>query len=894
MISGVNVNLNRFKNLFLIICLFLSAAMLVCAIAPPASHAAEDKNILILNSYHHGYQWTDDQTSGIIEGLQPVKENSRLYIEYMGAKWAYGDSYFKQLSDIYKSKFHNTHFDLIIATDNDALNFLVTHRNKTFGKIPVVFCGANWFQKQELHGERLYTGVNEDADYAANLDLMLRLHPETRQVYIVADMTTTGIIMHEKLREIAPRYKDRIKIHLLDDIEMPAMLKTVSQLGNDSLVLLTTYQKDKAGVFYDAGDVAMLLSKASPVPVYAMWDFSFNHGVIGGMLTSGHAQGSSAGALALRILKGESPDSIPVIMESPNRFMFDYKQLKRFNMLDAKLPEGSKIINQPPTFYALNKGLFWGMVIGITGLTVALIGQIFYIYYRRQAETRLRVSEERYHSLVDNLTLGIYRIKIEGIFIQANPAMARIFGYNAPEELLKISISDLYNNPAERTMVLEDIVHNGFVKNREVLMRRKSGEPVWVSINAMVKRDELGRLLWIDGIFEDINDKKQLETQLLHSQKMEAIGTMAGGVAHDFNNILTAIMGYGNLLKMKTPPDNPNINYLVSLLAAADKAAQLTKSLLAFSRKQVINLKPCELNDIVEGMIKMLHRLIDDDFQLTFSLHSSPLPIQADHGQIEQVLLNLVTNARDSMPNGGLICVSTDRVTLDREFIIKHDMDTAGEYSVLSVSDNGIGMPKEIIQRIFEPFFSTKEVGRGTGLGLSIVYGIVKQHKGDISVYSEIDKGTTFRIYLPIARHLDQELKSVTAVSTTGGTETILVAEDNNEVRSLIREILECGGYTVILTRDGEDAVNKYRQHASEIDMVLLDVVMPRKNGKEAYEAIKLINPHISVLFMSGYTADIIHQKGILEEGVYFISKPISPDILLSKIREVLVSKHSN
>jgi CheY-like chemotaxis protein len=332
------------------------------------------------------------------------------------------------------------------------------------------------------------------------------------------------------------------------------------------------------------------------------------------------------------------------------------------------------------------------------------------------------------------------------------------------------------------------------------------------------------------------------------------------------------------------------LRQLGHLLSASEKAARLTRSLLAFSRQQIISPKPCDLNEIIEGMGNLLYRVMGEDIELNFDMHAEPLLVMVDAGQIEQVLLNLVTNARDAMPIGGLLCVSTEQVTLNQGLLIKHDFAEPGEYAVLSVSDNGTGISDADRQRIFEPFFSTKPVGKGTGLGLSILYGIVKQHHGDISVYSEPGIGTTFKVYLPIIRQHGQAADPSSLDSAEGGSETILMAEDNEEVRAMVKEVLVAGGYRVILANDGEEAITKFLDHADEIDFVLLDVVMPRINGKEVYDTIKSIRPEVKALFMSGYTADIINQKGILEEGIHYISKPLTPDALLRKVREVITS----
>lgn len=334
------------QKLLIFCCALIFSIILVADRSPTC--AAQKRNILILNSYHLGFKWTDEQTQGIIESLAPQRDNLKIYIAHMDTKWAYDPKYFHSLHDTYKLKFKDIHFDIIFATDDDAFNFLRRYRDDTFGKVPVVFCGINWFKPEYLKGQTLYTGVNEDADIDTNINLMLKLHPNTKNIYMVVDMTTTGRIVHKKIMEIIPKYRDRVKIHFLDDMTMQQILAKVSNLPQDSLLFLTIYQKDNSGAFFEFSEIAELLSQNSSVPVYGLWDFYLGYGIVGGMLTSGHAQGSSAGALALRILKGESPDNIPVIMASPNKYLFDYQQLKRHGMLMTKLPDNKRVINVPP------------------------------------------------------------------------------------------------------------------------------------------------------------------------------------------------------------------------------------------------------------------------------------------------------------------------------------------------------------------------------------------------------------------------------------------------------------------------------------------------------------------------------------------------------------------
>jgi signal transduction histidine kinase/CheY-like chemotaxis protein len=379
------------------------------------------------------------------------------------------------------------------------------------------------------------------------------------------------------------------------------------------------------------------------------------------------------------------------------------------------------------------------------------------------------------------------------------------------------------------------------------------------------------------------------DSALRQAQKMESIGTLAGGVAHDFNNILSAIVGYGHITLMKMAKDDPVRLNVEHMLEAADRAAYLTKDLLLFSRKQISVRKPVDLNEIVRKIEKFLRRVIGEDIECKAALHDRPIPVLADAHQLEQVLMNFATNARDAMPTGGTFAITTEQVTLDDDFITVHGYGKPGAYVLLTISDTGKGMDEETRRRIFEPFFTTKEVGKGTGLGLAVVYGIVKQHEGYINVYSEPGKGTTFRIYLPeISSGAGEEKKTPHEVHPARGSETVLLAEDDEAVRNLVKAMLEEYGYTVITAVDGEDAVNKYKENRDKIQLLLFDLIMPKKTGKEAYDDIKKITPDIKIIFSSGYAPDIIRQRALLDDQVTVVFKPVSPADLLKKVRSVL------
>ncbi|MFZ5997779.1 MAG: PAS domain S-box protein [Nitrospirota bacterium] len=416
----------------------------------------------------------------------------------------------------------------------------------------------------------------------------------------------------------------------------------------------------------------------------------------------------------------------------------------------------------------------------------------------------------------------------------------------------------------------------------------RDGNPLLVETKSYPMRDSSGQITSVIEISIDITEKKKLESQLRHIQKMETIGTLAGGVAHDFNNILTAIIGYGNLALTQAKGDPLLYHYIEQILASSEKAAHLTQSLLAFSRKQIIDLKPVNLNSTVKQIEKLLLRVIGEDIELKVTIADRDLMVKADCGQLDQVLINLATNARDAMPDGGILSIEIGAVEIDAAHARTLMLTNPGAYALISVADTGSGMDEETKEKIFEPFFTTKEVGKGTGLGLAIVYGIVKQHDGIITVYSEPGRGSTFRIYLPLAAASAEEIKTTDVPLPKGGTETVLLAEDDHAAREVIKTTLEGAGYTVIETADGGDALAAFERHQGAVNLLLSDVVMPGMNGKELYEQIKKVKPDIRALFISGYTADILNKKGVLEPGINFISKPVSPHDLLRKIREVL------
>ena len=382
--------------------------------------------------------------------------------------------------------------------------------------------------------------------------------------------------------------------------------------------------------------------------------------------------------------------------------------------------------------------------------------------------------------------------------------------------------------------------------------------------------------------------RQRLEDQLRHAQKMESIGTLAGGIAHDFNNLLTAIIGNAQLALARLRPEDPLCDRLIEIEKSGKRAAELTRQLLIFSRREKLETRALNLNDTINQFAKMLLRIIGEDVELRINAAGDLSTVLADPGQMEQVLMNLAVNARDAMPEGGDLVIETRNIIIDETYCRTRPYARPGKYVQISVTDTGTGMDFDIQQHIFEPFFTTKEVGKGTGLGLGVTYGIIKQHEGMIEVYSEVGYGTAFKIYLPAhERPVDEQVDEIQPM-VEGGAETILVAEDEESLQRLLKGMLTGLGYKVILARDGEAAVETYSNHRDQIDLVILDMVMPRMSGGEAYERIRRLGSHVPVIFMTGYSAETRQTKFVIETGAAFIQKPCGMAALGQKVREAL------
>ncbi len=751
-------------------------------------------HVLILHSYNLGMRWSDNVTLGVMSVLEEGDTNMDVRVEFMDAKRISSEEYFHSLYELYQKKFPPDQFDVIITVDDDAFNFMRRYRAPLFGETPVVFCGVNFFSPEVLDEFSRCTGVVEAFDLVATLDLALNLHSGAKRVFVVNDDTVTGISNRKRVDEIAPRYAGRMDFVHLHDMTMEEMLVAVEQIPPDSLMLLMSFNRDKSGRMFRYRDAARLICPKSPVPVYVIWDFYLGEGVVGGMLISGFSQGEAAGRMAVRILSGESPDDIPVVRESPNRFMFDYTQLVKWGISRERLPPGSLLLNEPRTIYEVGAGTAWGIL-----SVVALLGLLSVI-----------------------LALDIYeRRKIQRALEEANRSLRR----------------------------------------------------------EMVEREEAQQRL------------QEREEQLRQAQKMEALGRLAGGVAHDFNNLLMSVIGFARLAQEKLQPSDPAREDMEEVVRAGERAAGVTRQLLALGRRQMLEIQPVDINHVVSGMDRLLRHTLGEDIEMVTVLGEDLPPVKGDAGYLEQVVLNLAVNARDAMKKGGKLRIVTSLVTVAEGSQRHHAGTRPGNYVQLLVHDTGHGMTPDVRRQAMEPFFTTKERGEGSGLGLAVVYGIVKQFDGHVEIDSAPDKGTEVRILLQPAPALNEVAPKAPEMPLPRGNETLLVVEDEELVRMFIVRILSSAGYRVLEAANGLEAFEKFKSRVNTIDLLFTDMVMPQMGGRDLAERLREIRPDLKVLFTTGFAHEAVASSREKGPSDPILLKPSTQEAVVCKVREVLDRK---
>ncbi len=522
----------------------------------------------------------------------------------------------------------------------------------------------------------------------------------------------------------------------------------------------------------------------------------------------------------------------------------------------------------------------------------AFTGIVRDITERKRAEESLRRSEARYREFIENATYGIYRATLSGTFLEVNPALVHMLGYASKDELLSTDrANEIYLRPEDRQRLLDQFRQRGGIQGAEVEWKRKDGSCITARLSGRTVPAEHGDEQELEVIVEDVTERRAMERHLRQVHKFEAIGQLAGGIAHDFNNVISAILGWADLGQEQTPADSRIHVHFRKIHEQAERAAGLTRQLLAFARRQILESRNINLNDTVADLLGLFEKVIGGGIELKTSTAPGLAGVRADPTQLEQVLMNLCLNARDAMPQGGELRIETQNVEINEEFSRSHAYARAGPYVRLAVSDTGMGMDAATREHIFEPFFTTKEMGKGTGLGLATVFGIVKQHGGFVEVFSEPRRGSTFHVYLPAAgallQHAEKKEKPA-AEPPRGGTETILVAEDHEGVREMARTTLEGLGYRVLLASDGDHALQVFEAHRGDLGLALLDLVMPKASGHQVYAKMAECQPGLPVVFTTGYSTELASLNKLAEAGIAILQKPYSPAQLARRVREAL------
>ena len=1006
----------------------LAAGVMILLMTAGVCFGAAPKRVLILNSYHKGYAWTDNIVEGIESTLREQIENIELRVEYMDTKRIDTAEYQRDLFELLKRKFTGVAFDAAIVTDDNAFHFIREHRTDLIGDCPVVFMGVNHFERRMLHGhEGHITGIIQDADMPATIRIALKLKPETGQVAFIYDNTSTGRSYRKQVALAAAEFPD-LEIIRLDGAELSTseLHARLRGLPETSIAILCIWLKGKDGVFTPVEKGYPAISVNTPVPLYGVLEPMLDHGILGGKIQSGKRHGTAAAEMALQILRGEKIADLPVRLKSPNSYMFDYGQLQRWGISKDQLPQGAVVINEPQSAYyryrpwiwgaiavfctlgllvialgvnivrrkAVEKGLydseqrFRTLVSNVPGITYRcapdehwtmefisreverlsgyppedfvnnrvrsyssiihsddrqlaqdavrrgiknqstftieyriirndesvrwvfergqvvfnelgeathLDGVILDITDRRQAEQDLLENEENLRTTLNSIGDAVITTDTKGRVTRMNAVAEKLSGWTATEAIGR-PLPEVFNiigadglqradNPAQRVLAAGETIS---LANNTTLIGR-NGESHQIADSGAPIRAESGEILGVVLVFRDVTEEALLQEQLRQSQKMEAIGQLAGGVAHDFNNLLAGIMGNAQLLEMKLDPDTKEAGFAQQIDQAAARAADLTGQLLAFSRKGKLQSTSIDVHALIDEVIALLSRSIDKRIDIRRTLQAEPSAILGDPTQLQNALLNLGVNARDAMTDsGGALTFATRTVMLDAEYCRQHSEEIPpGQYLQIDVSDTGMGMSAETQKRIFEPFYTTKAKGKGTGLGLAGVYGCIKSHHGMIRVESKPEVGTTFKLLLPVAEALTEtEIDSKLEVPTRGHG-CVLIVDDEEIVRNFAAQALQTLGYSVSTCTDGLEAVEFYRNHHHEIGLVILDLIMPNLSGAEAFEKLKQINPDVRVIVASGYTQNSTSTEMLENGALVFLSKPFRIDELSQ-----LVAKH--
>jgi len=847
------------------------------------------KNVLYLNSYHHGYRWSDS----ILEGVRSVLDESEfkidLQIEYMDAKKFNYEDVTGMLLRLYREKFMGERFDVVMVSDNDAFTFARQYRDVLFPGVPLIFCGVNALSKDALLGGNT-TGVVESFDMRLTLDVALKFHPNLKRMVVVGDESTAGLAIRQQVEAGVALYEKPLQVEYWTQASLETVLKRVENLPRDTFLFFIPYYQTIGGKFYTAEEVMEAIYLHSRVPIYTAWEFLLGHGAVGGWLLSGFRHGQTAASMALRVLDGEMIADIPIYREPTGGYSFDYKVMQRLGLKEQKVPEGSRIINAPKAFYELPKEVFWTIMIALFVLLVVMIFLVVAMLERRKVEHKIKDQLAFQETLMDAVPHLVSWKDVSGRFLGTNRSFARFFGYKdsgaivskTNDEIMKDTNYAEWSSAADRSVVDNQSAYRKVHRK----LADAQGNDAWIEVNKVPIRDQSGLIVGVLTTGENITKERNLEKQLLQSQKMEAIGTLAGGIAHDFNNILTSIINSTELAVGDVDPDSVTSKDLKRVLKAARRGGRVVKQILAFSRPSTEGFRPTDVGGVVSEVIGLMEASMPGNIEVRSAVDSPLACVHADPTQIHQVAMNLCTNAFHALrETGGLIEARVEMAELGEDDAGMLGL-SPGEYVRMVVEDNGPGIPPGIVDKIFDPFFSTKDKTEGTGLGLAVVHGIIRSHKGGLQVYPRPGGGTVFEIYLPKGDKSGNDFTCVGTGKVSGGAHILFVEDDEDQLLTTPR-LLEVMGYEVTAERDPERASRFVAGHPGLFDLIITDYDMPGMSGTEFARLVAGVAPKLPVVLVSG-REDAAMAAASLPNIRQVVIKPYDKDDLTAVITSVL------
>ena len=877
--------------------IWLLACTVLCCAEEPVSAGRRSQRILYLNSYNNGYAWSDNILEGIRSVLPKESQSLNFQMEYMDAKRYESEQMQSILFNYFKAKFARDRFDVIITSDNNALDFVLKYRSDLFAGVPVVFCGINNYHNSIIAGQPAVTGIAETVAFKENMEIIRRLHPTARKMEIIGSNSVTSRAIINEIRQTIEQNKIDFSFIFRTGFQ-PQALKNgtpdyLADLSRDTLLYIVPGGSEEGnGNLYSIQEIAAMICRKTEQPVYSSWEFLMGTGIVGGKLASGLAQGKAAARLALRILDGEDPALIPVKTAEGHAYIFDHKVLKRLGADMSLLPAGSRIINEPYDFYRLNRGIFWLIISGLLVLAGMVVLLAVSMAQKKRANLAMEKSKMQLQLILDNIPHLVFWQDMDLNLVDVNLSFLKFFKIRDKAEIINRDISsvpDLAHTAEESRQLGREVLETAAPFHARLLkIQRSDQEQVWLEINKVPLLDKKNRVAGVLSTAEDITKKINLEKQLAQAQKMEALGILSGGIAHDFNNILTSIINSTELAMDDVSEESLTHQDLARVLSAGKRGAELVKQILTFSRPGHVRFRKLDLARVVKDAMALVETSLPGNIEVVKHMAQGKFMCRGDAIQIHQVVMNLCTNAFQALGGkSGRI-----EVKLDERVLTNPDPDNddafnlpPGHYVELTISDNGPGIDSEILDKVFDPFFSTKGKNIGTGLGLSMVHGIVQGHNGAISLTSKAYDLTRFTVLLPRMDQVDDEERP-SENNVCLGQGTILFVEDDSEQRQSVPRIIEKLGYLVTAADSASQALALIRQNPSGFDLVITDYDMPKITGLELARQLARILPGLPVIMVSGRNVEFSRQES--SNIKQFIVKPYDKGILSRGINDVL------